>query len=179
MKTRNLLLWALACGIAIMLAGAVFLFQLATRDEIAEAVPLGTPTVVGDVTATVTASSEADGTLTVDLDLDAPDGVEPTTGFHLIASGRSVEPKSATCAETCALTFDEEGVFDLHTRGMRAIRVAPHDRAQVFAERRGGALPDAEIGDEQMSTGSDRQCVGVRLLLGKRDGDADACLVCD
>ena len=43
MKTRTLLLWALACGVAIMLAGAVFLVQLVTRDELAEPVPLGTP----------------------------------------------------------------------------------------------------------------------------------------
>lgn len=106
MKTRNLLLWALACGMAIMLAGAVFLFQLVTSDEIAEAVPVGTPTVVGDVTATVMAADEAGGVLSVDLRLAAPEGVEPATGFHLIASGHAVDPQSVDCAETCVLTFD-------------------------------------------------------------------------
>lgn len=106
MKTRNLLLWALACGLAIMLAGAVFLFQLVTRDEIAEAVPIGTPAVVGDVTAVVTAADEAAGTLIVQAQLDAADGVDVTSGFHLIASGRAVDPASVQCGATCTLTFD-------------------------------------------------------------------------
>jgi hypothetical protein len=105
-KTRTLLLWALACGIAIMLAGAVLLFQLATRDELAEPVPLGMPTAVGDVTATVTAADERDGVLAVTVALDAPSGVDPTRGFHLIASGRAVEPLAIECPAACTLTFD-------------------------------------------------------------------------
>lgn len=106
MKTRTLLLWALACGVAIMLAGAVFLVQLVTRDELAEPVPLGTPAAVGDVTATVTNSVERDGLLAVSLTLEAPDGVDPTRGFHLIASGRAVEPIAIECPTECTLTFD-------------------------------------------------------------------------
>ena len=106
MKTRNLLLWALACGIAIMLAGAVFLFQLVTRDEIAEPIPVGTPAEVGDVTATVTGADEVGGVLTVQLSVVAPTGIDPTTGFHLIASGRAVEPTSVACPDACTVTFD-------------------------------------------------------------------------
>lgn len=106
MKTRNLLLWALACGIAIMLAGAVFFFQLATRDELAEPIPVGTPAEVGDVTATVTGADEAGGVLTVQLTVDAPAGIDATTGFHLIASGRAVEPASVVCPDACTVTFD-------------------------------------------------------------------------
>ena len=106
MKTRTLLLWALACGVAIMLAGAVFLVQLVTRDELAEPVPLGTPAAVGDVTATVMNSVERDGVLAVSLTLDAPDGVDATRGFHLIASGRAVEPLAIECPRECTLTFD-------------------------------------------------------------------------
>jgi hypothetical protein len=105
-KTRTLLLLALACGVAIMLAGAVFLFQLVTRDELAEPVPLDTPAAVGDVTATVTGALERDGVLTVSVSLDAPTGVDPTRGFHLIASGRAVEPLAIECPAECTLTFD-------------------------------------------------------------------------
>lgn len=89
-----------------MLAGAVLLFQLATRDDIAAAIPLGTAAEVGDVTATVTESSEADGVLVVRVALDAPAGIDPTTGFHLIASGRAVDPDAVECAAVCSVTFD-------------------------------------------------------------------------
>lgn len=109
MKTRTLLLLALACGLAIMLAGAVFLFQLVTRDEIAEPVPIGTAVEVGDVTATIVGTTEADGQLIVDLTLVAPAGIDPTTGFHLIASGRAVEPATVVCPGACTIEFDVSG----------------------------------------------------------------------
>lgn len=106
MKTRTLLLLALGCGVAIMLAGAVLLFQLATRDELADAVPVGEATQVGDVTATVVGFVESEGELTVDVRLEAPADIDPTTGFRLIASGRPLEPHEVTCAELCAVRFD-------------------------------------------------------------------------
>ncbi|HWL41730.1 MAG TPA: hypothetical protein VNQ73_02215 [Ilumatobacter sp.] len=109
MKTRTLLLLALGCGVAIMLAGAVLLFQLVTRDDISEPVPVGTPADVGDVRATVTGAAEAGGTLTVGVMLEAPDGVDPTTGFRLIASGRAVAPGSVTCPDECTIEFDVSG----------------------------------------------------------------------
>lgn len=113
MKTRNLLLWALACGIAIMLAGAVFLFQLVTQDELAEPIPVGTAVAVGDVTATVLGSRESGGELVVDVTLeladDAPAGTDATSGFHLIASGRAVEPTAVACPDACTVSFDVSG----------------------------------------------------------------------
>lgn len=105
-KTRTLLLLALGCGVAIMLAGALLLFQLATRDDIADAVPIGASTQVGDVTATVIGFAEADRELTVEVRLDAPPDIDPTTGFRLIASGRALVPDGVACTDVCSVSFD-------------------------------------------------------------------------
>ena len=50
MKTRTLLLLALACGVAIMLAGAVFLVQLSGQDDVEPPVALGDAVTAGDMT---------------------------------------------------------------------------------------------------------------------------------
>jgi hypothetical protein len=109
MKTRTLLLLALACGVMIMVAGAVFLFQLAGQDEVAPATAVGESVEVGDMTVTVVGEVEVDGVLTVDDD----DGVE---SFRLIASGRALTPLPATedtdcdattvAARSCTVRFD-------------------------------------------------------------------------
>jgi hypothetical protein len=113
MKTRTLLLLALACGLAIMLAGAVFLFQLAAQDDLAEPVPLGEPVRVGDMQVSVTAAGEqGDGRLTVEVEIGGTFDEQPADEFRLIASGRPVGLADTTCApadssiQACLVTFD-------------------------------------------------------------------------
>lgn len=116
MKTRTLLLLALGCGLMIMIAGAVFLFQLAGQDDVAPATGIGAAVEVGDMTVTVLDATEDDGLLAVEVRIggvDDPDGVDE---FRLIASGRAVTPLPATeqgdCSATsvearsCAVRFD-------------------------------------------------------------------------
>jgi hypothetical protein len=113
-KTRTLLLLALACGLAIMLAGAVFLFQLVTRDELAAPVEIGAAIDVADMTISVLDADESDGRLVVEVSLGGADADDPAAGFRLIASGRSAAPTESTCAATavggsaerCTVTFD-------------------------------------------------------------------------
>lgn len=110
MKTRTLLLWSLACGIAIMLAGAVFLVQVARNDDVEPALEVGHSAEVGDVTVTVVDAHEAGGILSVDVRLagDAAVG-DPSGGFSLIASGRRLRPATSSCGGVpaeCTVTFD-------------------------------------------------------------------------
>jgi hypothetical protein len=101
------MLLALACGVAIMLAGAVFLFQLATQDELSEPVPFGEPVEVGDMSVTVTDSVESGGELVVEVRLggvEDPDGASP---FRLIASGRPVAVDLSGGGDTCGATSGE------------------------------------------------------------------------
>jgi hypothetical protein len=76
MKTRTLLLLALACGVLIMAAGAVLLVQLNRQADVL------------DVTITIGGVDDADG----------------TSGFRLIASGDAAAPEAATAAGQCAAT---------------------------------------------------------------------------
>jgi hypothetical protein len=120
MKTRTLLLLALACGVAIMLAGAVFLVQLLGQDDVEPAVAIGEQVVVGDMRVTVQAVTESAGALDVTLRVGGVDDDDPTREFRLIASGRAVEPDLAgehegVCGsftvtdQTCRLRFDVSG----------------------------------------------------------------------
>ncbi len=107
MKTRTLLLLALACGLAIMLAGAVFLFQLATQDELTEPIPLGQPVEVGDMSVTVADSVESDGELVVEVRVGGVDDPDGAAQFRLIASGRPVSVDLGGGGDTCGATTVE------------------------------------------------------------------------
>lgn len=110
MKTRTLLLLALACGLAIMLAGAVFLFQLAGQDDVAEAVPIGESVEVGDLTIEVEAADESNGVLSVGIRLSGVDDPDGAAGFRLIASGRPIVPTDTDAPDACLATTVEETV---------------------------------------------------------------------
>jgi hypothetical protein len=120
-KTRTLLLLALGCGVAILLAGGVLLVQLATRSDVDEAVPVGVEQQVGDVEVTVERAAEDAEVLEVVVTVggvDDPDGLD---GFRLIAAARPArrltppigEPpgcEAITVAVTsCRLAFDVGG----------------------------------------------------------------------
>lgn len=115
MKTRTLLLLALCCGLAIMLAGAIFLFQLANQDEVAEPVPVGEPAEIGDMVVVVESSDESSGRLTIGVRIGGVDDADGHEGFRLIASGRPIRlstPAAGDCVGTgvdaveCTIRFD-------------------------------------------------------------------------
>jgi hypothetical protein len=115
MKTRTLLLLALVCGLAIMLAGAVFLFQLTGQDDVSVPIAIGEPVEVGDVTIVVLGASEADGALNVTIAIGGVDDADGAAGFRLIASGRPIvqsSPGAGGCLSTtvveqrCSVQFD-------------------------------------------------------------------------
>jgi hypothetical protein len=115
-KTRTLLLLATACGLMIMIAGAVFLVQLSTQDEALPPAVIGEPTQVGDMRVTVVGASEGGGLLTVEVELGGTEDDQPADEFRLIASGRAARAVSSTCgatttsaAQACELAFDVSG----------------------------------------------------------------------
>ena len=109
------MLLALGCGLAIMLAGAIFLFQLTSQDAIDEPVAAGESTQVGDMSVTVTEAVEDGGRLVVLLVIGGTADDDPTDGFRLIASGRPVSLESSTCPASsealtnCSIEFDVAG----------------------------------------------------------------------
>jgi hypothetical protein len=115
MKTRTLLLLALGCGLAILLAGGALLLRLAGQDDPEPPVALGVESAIGDLHVTVLSAAEqsATETLIVELELGGVDDPDGAAGFELIASGRPIPPSAAsTCGTTtlelrrCTLVFD-------------------------------------------------------------------------
>jgi hypothetical protein len=96
MKTRTLMLLALACGVAIMAAGAAFLIQLSSQDEAEQPTPIGDEVIVGDMRVIVGGSEEREGVLAVALTIGGVDDPDGTAGFMLIASGRAARPGAAS-----------------------------------------------------------------------------------
>src|SRR5262245_18360297 len=92
MKTRTLLLLALACGVLIMAAGAVFLVQLSRQADAAPPVPLGEATQVGDMEVVVDGAEEHGDVLDVTLTIGGVDDPDGASGFRLIASGHAAAP---------------------------------------------------------------------------------------
>ena len=104
MKTRTLLLLALACGVAIMAAGAVLLVQLSRQADAAPPVPLGVATEVGDMRVVVDEAIERDGVLDVTVTIGGVDDADGASGFRLIASGDAAMPDAGTAAGRCGAT---------------------------------------------------------------------------
>ena len=93
MKTRTLILLAVACGLAILVAGVAFFIRIAThKDELTvpEIRAPGQSQQVGDVTATVTGSaSTVDGLFVVQVRLDAAKAVpDAGIGWSLVVERR-------------------------------------------------------------------------------------------
>lgn len=113
MKTRTLMLLALGCGVAIMLAGAVFLFQLTTQAELEEPIAVGEVASVGDMSVTVVdAEDSGDGLFIVSIEIGGTVDDAPAEDFRMIASGRPAPLAGTTCGpatnsvQRCAVTFD-------------------------------------------------------------------------
>jgi hypothetical protein len=117
-RTRTLLLLAVACGLVILVAGVVQLLRIAGDDDAGDDETfhaVGEDVTVGDLTVVVEAYAEADGAATVDVVLggvDDPDGAEQ---FRLVVPEESLSATGAgddACGATtvparpCRLTFD-------------------------------------------------------------------------
>ena len=93
MSTRKLILTALVCGLAILIAGGVKLIQVADRETTVELLALGDTATLGDMTVSVLdIEDSAEATFVtvsmvgVDLDSGAEDG------WRMLADGKVAEP---------------------------------------------------------------------------------------
>lgn len=116
MRTRTLLILAVVCGFAILLAGGLQLLRIANQDTDDEDYhDIGEAVAVGDLTVVVESWEETDGTATVAVRLGGVDDADGTAEFRLVvpehsleASGRGDGQCGATTVadQKCQLTFD-------------------------------------------------------------------------
>lgn len=116
MKTRTLLLLSVTCGLAILIAAALFFLRLSNEPAPAPALSVGDSAQLGDAVVVVESYEVADDAILVTVTLsgvDDPDGVD---GFTLIAPGKALSVDASQCAgftvepTTCVLRFDGSGL---------------------------------------------------------------------
>lgn len=136
MRTRTLLLLAVVCGLAILVAGVVQLLRVATQDDPPRAVAIGETARVGDMEIVVEGSSERRGSVLVDVQIGGVDDPDGAGAFRLVVPGGAVEADptagnhcGATTArvEPCTLAFrlgDDAGSTRvlLYQRGDERVR---------------------------------------------------------
>ena len=116
MSTRKLILTALVCGLAVMLAGGIKLFQMATEDVEAVVFSLGTSKTLADMTVSVKdVEQSADATL-ITVSMVGVEGTNAAEGWRLLANGTVISPvlSKSTCRDTtveavvtCVVGFPE------------------------------------------------------------------------
>jgi len=102
MSTRKLILTALVCGLIVMLAGGIKMFQMATEDVEAVVFSLGTRQTLADMTVSVTGVEQtADATL-VTVTMVGVEGANAAEGWRLLANGSVISPllSKSTCRTT-------------------------------------------------------------------------------
>jgi hypothetical protein len=117
-RTRTLLLLAVACGLVILVAGVVQLLRIAGDDDAGDDGTfhaVGEEVSVGDLTVVVEGYAEADGAAIVDVVLggvDDPDGAEqfrlvvPEESLPAIGEGDDACRATTVTSRACRLTFD-------------------------------------------------------------------------
>jgi hypothetical protein len=99
-KTRTLILLAAACGLAILVAGGVFIWRVtANRDQLTvpEIRSPGQSQQIGDVTATVAGSSDVGSVVVVRVQLQSgEDRPDAGAGWSLVVSGDTTARRPVT-----------------------------------------------------------------------------------
>ncbi len=112
MKTRTLLLLAIGCGVAILLAGAALLWRLSSDSSTVTLHSTGEVVKLGDLNVTIAGYQAAASTVTIDATIGGADDADGQRGFALNLGGNShrIAPDS-TCdpftvaPKTCRLVF--------------------------------------------------------------------------
>jgi hypothetical protein len=92
MSTRKLILWALICGVVILIAGTAKLFQTSQKPVEVQLLALGDSVTLGDMTVSVTALRDtADQTL-VDVTMVGVAEAQAMDGWKMLASGEVSDP---------------------------------------------------------------------------------------
>ena len=106
MSTRKLILWALICGVLILVAGSAKLFQTSQKPVEVQLLALGESVTLGDMTVSVTALRDIDDHTLVDVTMVGVAEAQAMDGWKLLASGKVSDPVLLPVGEgtECTLT---------------------------------------------------------------------------
>ena len=121
MRTRTLLLLAVTCGLAILLAGGLQLFRLSIQETPAPPLAVGATGSAGDAKVTVEDVATTGSALVVTVTLAGVDDADGLGGFSLVAPNSRVAPDTESTVRgactgftvvevTCTLSFPTTGL---------------------------------------------------------------------
>jgi hypothetical protein len=87
MSTRKLILTALLCGLAIVIAGGIKLFQVASDTTQVEVLSLGTTAKLADMTVSVTSITQTPEATIAMVTMVGVEGADALEGWRLLADG--------------------------------------------------------------------------------------------
>ena len=92
MSTRKLILWALICGLVILIAGTAKLFQTSQKPVEVQLLALGDTVTLGDMTVSVTALRDTSDRTLVDVTMVGVAEAQAMDGWKMLASGQVSDP---------------------------------------------------------------------------------------
>ena len=106
MSTRKLILWALICGVVILIAGTAKLFQTSQKPVEVQLLALGDSVTLGDMTVSVTALRDTTDRTLVDVTMVGVAEAQAMDGWKMLASGKVSDPVLLPVGEgtECTLT---------------------------------------------------------------------------
>ena len=118
-STRKLILTAMLCGLAILLAGGVKLLQVARETDKVTILPFGTDATLGDMTVSVVSVAQEATVTVVTVSMSGVEGADAREGWRMLSGGKvsavtdgswpaTPEPACMTTTTkpvTCSLVF--------------------------------------------------------------------------
>ena len=101
MKTRNLILLSIACGLMILVAGVIMLFRVTTNRTEVPVSRLGTAAIIGDMTMKVLAIDEGAAGIAVTIEMGGVAGDSVIDGWRLFGDGKVLEASGAVFEGAC------------------------------------------------------------------------------
>ena len=106
MSTRKLILWALVCGVLILVAGGAKLFQTSQQPVKVQLLEFGESVTLGDMTVSVTSLRDIDDRTLVDVTMVGVAEAQAMNGWKLLAAGKVTDPMLLPlgAGDECTLT---------------------------------------------------------------------------
>jgi hypothetical protein len=132
MKTRTLILWSLVCGVIILVAGSIKLFQVSTDDSAVEFLPFGQAVTVADMEVAVVSLSIDTQNTFITVTMTGPDGADAREGWRIVVGDRVLSPVNAP------IGTDDECTTIPATPVTCVVAFPPADTSPVVAYLRSG-----------------------------------------
>jgi len=116
MRTRTLLLLAIACGLVILLAGGIQLLRVGGQQQTAKLLATGETGKAGDVSVELVSSTIHDSDLVAVVRVGGVDDPGGLNGFTLVGPGKVLPVTTSDCngitinQVSCKLTFATNGM---------------------------------------------------------------------